>query len=80
MHVDNLLTVVISSTRSSDLNFSGDSKPFWNYVKRKRNGTNKLVSLNVGDEVLTDDSSIGSSLNSYFSSVFTAEDLVNIPS
>lgn len=65
---------------ASELDFSGDSKPFWNYVKRKRNGTNNLVSLNVGDEVLTDDSSIASSLNSYFSSVFTTEDLANMPS
>ena len=65
---------------ASDLNFSCDSKPFWNYVKRKRNVTNDLVSLNVGDEVLTDDSSIASSLNSDFSSVFTTEDLVNMPS
>ena len=65
---------------ASDLNFSVDSKPFWDYVKRKRNGTNNLVSLNVGDEVLTDDSSIASSLNSYFSSVFTTEDLANMPS
>ena len=51
---------------ASELDFSGDSEPFWNYVKHKRNGTNNLVSLNVGDEVLTDDSSIASSLNSYF--------------
>ena len=65
---------------ASELDFSGDSKPFWNYIKRKRNGTNNLVSLNVGDEVLTDDSSIASSLNSYFSSVFTTEDLAHMPS
>ena len=64
----------------SDLNFNGVSKPFWNYVKRKRNGTNNLVSLNVGEEVFTNDSSIASSLNSYFSSVFTTEDLANTPS
>ena len=62
---------------ASDLNFSGDSKPFWNYVKRKRNGTNNLVSLNVGDEVLTDVSSIDNSLNSYFSSVLITVDLAN---
>ena len=65
---------------ASELDFSGDSKPFWNYDKRKRNGSNNLASLNVGDEVLTDDSSIASSLKSYFSSVFTTEDLANMPS
>ena len=62
---------------ASDLNFSGDSKPFQNYVKRKRNGTNNLVDDLVD---LVDDSSIASSLNSYFPSVFTTEDLADMPS
>ena len=65
---------------ASELDVSGDSKPFCNYVKRKINVTNNLVSLNDGDEVLTDDSSIASSLNSYLSSVFTSGNLANMPS
>ena len=36
---------------------SGNSKPFWNYIKSKRNGTNTLVSLKVGDKELVDDES-----------------------
>ena len=54
-------------------------KPFWNYVKSKRKGTNNLVSLKVGDSILTDDYSIACSMNSYFSSVFTLEHYDNFP-
>jgi hypothetical protein len=28
-------------------------KPVWNFVKSKRKGTNKLISLKVGNSVLT---------------------------
>ena len=59
---------------ASDIAVSGNSKPFWNYIKSKRNGTNTLVSLKVGDKELIDDDSIASSFKSYFSSVFTSED------
>ena len=65
---------------ASDIAVSGNSKPFWNYIKSKRNGTNTLVSLKVGDNELIDDESIASSFNSYFSSVFTSEDFTNLPS
>ena len=37
------------------------------------------MSLKVDGSVLTDDSSIAQSMNSYFSSVFTNEDYVNFP-
>ena len=62
-----------------DLQESENPKPFWNFVKSKRRGTNDLVSLNVNESVLTDDLSIAQSMNSYFSSVFTAEDYANFP-
>ena len=54
-------------------------KPFWNFVKSKRRGTNNLISLKVDGSVLTDDSSIAQSVNSYLSSVFTTEDYLNFP-
>ena len=44
-----------------------DPKPFWNYVKSKRKGTNNLVSLKLGQTTITDDYSIACSMNSYFS-------------
>ena len=62
-----------------DLQESENTKPFWNFVKSKRRGTNDLVSLNVNESVLTDDLSIAQSMNSYFSAVFTVEDYDNLP-
>jgi hypothetical protein len=38
-----------------------------------------LISLKVGESVLTDDQGIADSMNSYFSSVFTVENYDNIP-
>jgi len=48
---------------ASDVAFSGNSKPFWHYIK----STNTLVSLKIGDKELIDDASIAISFNSYFS-------------
>ena len=62
-----------------DLQENDNPKPFWNFVKSKRRGTNDLVSLKVDDPVLTDDLSIARSMKSYFSSVFTNEDYENFP-
>lgn len=58
-----------------DLQENDNPKLFWNFVKSKRRGTYNLISLNVDGSVLTNDSSITQSMNSYFSSVFTNEDL-----
>ena len=49
---------------ASDIAVSGNSKPFWNYIKSKCNGTNTLVSLKVGDKELIENDSIASSFNS----------------
>lgn len=62
-----------------DLQENDNPKPFWNFVKSKRRGTNNLISLKVDGSVLTDDSSIAESMSSYFSSVFTTKDYVNFP-
>ena len=61
------------------LDLQDNPKPFWNFVKSKKRGTNNLISLNVDGSVLTDDSSVAENMNSYFSSVFTTEDYVNFP-
>ena len=62
-----------------DLQENENPKPFWNFVKSKRRGTNNLISLKVDRYVLTDDTSIAQSMNSHFSSVFATEDYVNFP-
>lgn len=62
-----------------DLQENENPKPFWNFVKSKRRGTNNLISISVDGCALTDDFSIAQSMNSYFSSVFTTEDYANFP-
>jgi hypothetical protein len=64
---------------AQDLTDNNNPKPFWNFVKSKCKGTNKLISLKVGESVLIDDQGIADSINSYFSSVFTVENYDNIP-
>ncbi|CAB4006244.1 Hypothetical predicted protein [Paramuricea clavata] len=40
---------------AQDLTDNNNPKPFWNSVKSKCKGTNKLISLKVGESVFTDD-------------------------
>ena len=56
-----------------------NSKPFWQYVNSKRKGTNDLVLLKLGENEITDDMDIAESMNTYFSSVFTEENLQDFP-
>ena len=59
----------------------GESKIFWNYVRSKRKSTNDLVALKLENgHVITNDDEITDSTNKYFASVFTSENLNNIPS
>ena len=55
------------------LKFDNNSKPFWNYIKSMRKGTNDLVLLKDGRNDITDEQSIAQEMNLYFSSVFTHE-------
>ena len=48
-------------------------KPFWNYIKSLRKGTNDLVLLREGNKEITDEYGIAGEMNYYFSSVFTKE-------
>ncbi|CAB3998937.1 Hypothetical predicted protein, partial [Paramuricea clavata] len=64
---------------AQDLIDDNNPKPFWNFVKSKCKGTNKLISLKVGESVFTDDQGIADRMNSYFSSVITVENYDNIP-
>ena len=54
-------------------------KPVWNYVKSKRKGTNVLTSLEVNGKNITDDFGIAETMNQFFSSVFTSENMDNFP-
>ena len=55
------------------LKTDNNAKPFWNYVKSKRKGTNDLALLKEDGKEITDDESIAQEMNLYFSSVFTQE-------
>jgi hypothetical protein len=64
---------------AQDFTDNNNPKPFWNFLKSKYKGTNKLISLKVGEYVLNDDQDIADSMNSYFSSVLTVGNYDNIP-
>ena len=63
-------------------NVKEDSKSFYNYVRIKQKRKERVGPLkrDVGNgEVIVDDEEAAEVLNKYFSSVFTLEDLGNIP-
>ena len=55
------------------MKLENNPKPFWNYIKSLRKGTNDLVLLREGEKEITDEYSIAQEMNCYFSSVFTQE-------
>ena len=55
------------------LHDENNSKPFWNYIKSLRKGTNDLVFLKEGSAEITSDQEIAQHMNTYFTSVFTHE-------
>lgn len=58
-----------------------DHKLFWNYVNSKHKGSNDLTVIKLDDEsTLTDEGDISECMNKFFASVFTRENLENIPS
>jgi hypothetical protein len=63
-------------------NVKDDSKSFYNYVRSKQKRKDRVGPLKKeegGREVVVDDSEATEVLNEFFSSVFTLEDLGNIP-
>ena len=63
-------------------NVKQDSKSFYNYVRSKQSRKDRVGPLKRDDEageVIVDDEEAAEALNKYFSSVFTLEDLRNIP-
>ena len=54
-------------------------KRFWSYVKRLKQGNSGIADFEVNGKVISDGGLKSEILNSQFSSVFTKEDLENIP-
>ena len=55
------------------LQVENNSKPFWNYMRSIRKGTNDLVFLKEGSAEIAGDQEIAQHMNAYFASVFTHE-------
>lgn len=58
---------------------NGNKRPFNSYIKSKTKSRVSVGPLKQGTELVTDNKQMASILNNQFSSVFTNEDLVNIP-
>ena len=78
--MNNLLKKKCNSTKwqhlkelADKLKLDNNSKPFWNYIKSMRKGTNDLMLLKDGRHEITDEPSIAQEMNLYFSSVVTHE-------
>ena len=59
---------------------SANLRPFYSYVNRHTKSRTTIGPLKSNDELVTDDTGMTNILNTFFSSVFTREDLSNIPS
>ena len=66
---------------ASNVHDKEEHKLFWNYVNSKRKGSNDLTVIKLDNgSILTDECNISERLNKFFASVFTRENLENIPS
>ena len=65
----------------SNMHDNKECKLFWNYVNPKRKGSNDLTVIKMDNgSTLTDEREISECMNEFFASVFTRENLENIPS
>ena len=55
------------------------TKPFWNWINKIRACRNPILAINYKDQVVTSDSAKANIFNQYFVSVFTKEDVSNVP-
>ena len=65
-------------TRILDTTFSGHQRQFWKYIKAMKKSTS-IPSLTVDDHTITNAKDKATALNDQFQSVFTVEDLTNMP-
>ena len=60
-------------------NAKKNPKAFYSYLKSRTSNKESVGPLKEGDKVISDDKNMADTLNFFFSSVFTAEDLTSIP-
>ena len=66
---------------ASNMHGNKECKLFWNYVNSKCKGSNDLTVIKMDNgSTLTDEREISECMNEFFASVFTRENLENIPS
>ena len=66
-------------SRLFDNSFGGRKRQFWKYIRAKRKDTSEISTLIVDGIACTDTKAKAEALNNYFKSVFTQEDVTNIP-
>ena len=66
-------------TRILDTAFSGHQRQFWKYIRAMKKSTSSIPTLTVNDHTITSAKDKAIALNSHFQSVFTTEDLSNVP-
>ena len=62
-----------------DSSFSGNRRQFWKYIRAKRKDKHNISTLVVNGQHISDTREKADVLNNYFESVFTKENLSNIP-
>ncbi len=55
------------------------NKSFWKYINSKKQEPSSVSSLKTGDRVIFDSKGKATVLNNQFCSVFTSENITNIP-
>ena len=56
-----------------------DPKTFYSYANNKKTAKPKIGPIKEDDKLLTEDKDIARALNNFFTSVFTKENLINLP-
>ena len=79
--VNNMLKAAHEEYRSRilDTSFSGHKRQFWKYIRTMKKNTSSIPTLISNGFILTNAKDKATVLNSYFQSVFTIEDLTNVP-
>jgi len=66
-------------TRMFDNSLNGNRRKFWKYVRAQRKDNHNISTLVVDGKPITELRCKANALNNYFESVFTKENLTNIP-
>ena len=66
-------------SRMLDSSFNGNRRQFWKYIRAKHKDKHNISTLVVDGQHISDTRQKADALNNYFESVFTKENLSNIP-